>query len=72
VLLLDREWGGGLSDRYNRVMAEEKRGPKFIYTPQRFILSYGKTAIYISVMGGLIYGVAPVEYVQFSFGESFC
>ena len=28
MLLLDREWGGGLSDWYNRVMAEEKRGPK--------------------------------------------
>jgi hypothetical protein len=55
--------------RYNRVTTEEKRDPKFTYTPQQFILSYGETALYISVMGDPIYGVAPIEYVKIFFGE---
>jgi len=51
------------------VTTEESRDPKFTYTPQQFILSYGETALYISVMGDPIYGVTPVEYVKIFFGE---
>jgi hypothetical protein len=55
--------------RYNRVTTEEGRDPKFTYTPQQFILSYGETALYISVMGDPITGVAPIEYVKIFFGK---
>lgn len=57
------------SNRYNRVTTEEGRDPKFTYTPQQFILSYGETALYISVMGDPVTGVAPLEYVKIFFGE---
>lgn len=50
---------------------EQARNPKFTYTPQQFILSYGETALYISTMGDPTTGVAPVEYVKVFFGE-FC
>ncbi|KAE9377062.1 Cloroperoxidase [Stipitochalara longipes BDJ] len=55
--------------KYNRVATEERKDPKFTYTPQQFILSYGETALYISVMGDPIYGVASVEYVRIFFEQ---
>jgi hypothetical protein len=51
---------------------KEKRDPKFTYTQQQFILSYGETALYISVMGNPIAGAAPVKYVKVFFGECYC
>lgn len=54
--------------RYTRVTTEEARDPKFTYTPQQFILSYGETALYLSVMGDPVTGVAPLEYVKIFFG----
>jgi hypothetical protein len=47
-----------------------KRDPKFTYTPQQYILSYGETALYISTMGDPVTGVAPVEFVRVFFGMS--
>lgn len=40
------------------------------YTPQQFNLSYGETALYLS-MGDPIAGAAPVEYVKIFFDELF-
>jgi hypothetical protein len=57
-----------LSHRYNRVKTEEGRDPTFTYTPQQFILSYGETALYLSVLGDPTTGVAPVDYVKTFFG----
>lgn len=54
--------------KINRVNTEEARDSHFTYTPQQFILSYGETALYLSVMGDPITGVAPVEYVRIFFG----
>ena len=48
---------------------EEARDPKFTYTPQQFILSYGETALYISVMGDPETGIAPLEYVKIFFRQ---
>jgi hypothetical protein len=56
--------------RLNRVKTESARDPKFTYTPQQFILSYGETALYISVMGDPKTGVAPLEYVKVFFGRT--
>lgn len=55
--------------KYNRVQTESKRDPKFTYTPQQFILSYGETALYLSVMGDPITGIAPLDYVKIFFGK---
>jgi hypothetical protein len=52
------------------VKTESARDPKFTYTPQQFILSYGETALYISVMGDPKTGVAPLEYVKVFFGRT--
>lgn len=57
--------------KYNRVMTETKRDSKIVYGPQQFILSYGETALYISVLGNPVTGVAPVKYVKTFFGKSF-
>jgi hypothetical protein len=58
--------------RYNRVTTEETRDPNFTYTQQQFFLSDVETALYISVMGNPIAGIAPVKYVKVFFGESYC
>ena len=54
--------------RYNRVKTELARDPKFTYTPQQFVLSYGETALYLSTMGDPVTGVAPVDWVKIFFG----
>jgi len=51
------------------VTTEEGRDSKFTYTPQQFILSYGETALYISVFGDPVTGVAPLEYVKIFFEQ---
>jgi len=55
--------------KYNRVQTEQSRDPKFTYTPQQFVLSYGETALYLSVMGDPITGIAPVDYVKIFFEQ---
>ncbi|KAG0649825.1 sterigmatocystin biosynthesis peroxidase stcC [Hyphodiscus hymeniophilus] len=55
--------------KLNRVQTERARDPEFTYTPQQFVLSYGETALYISVMGDPETGVAPLEYVKIFFEE---
>jgi len=55
--------------KYARVTTEEGSDPDFTYTPQQFVLSYGETALYISVMGNPVTGVAPLEYVEIFFEE---
>lgn len=55
--------------KYNRVVTEEGRDPKFTYGPLQFILSYGETALYLSVMGDPTSGVAPLKYVKIFFEE---
>lgn len=55
--------------KYARVQTELARDPKFTYTPQQFVLSYGETALYLSVMGDPITGVAPLDYVKIFFGK---
>lgn len=56
--------------KYNRVKTEMARDSKIVYGPQQFILSYGETALYISVLGDPVTGVAPVSYVKTFFGKS--
>lgn len=55
--------------KYNRVQTEAARDPKFYYTPLQYILSYGETALYISVLGDPTTGIAPVEYVKIFFEQ---
>jgi len=55
--------------KYNRVLTEQQRDPKFTYTPQQFVLSYGETALYLSTMGDPNTGVAPIEYVKVFFEQ---
>ncbi|KAG4418243.1 hypothetical protein IFR04_008601 [Cadophora malorum] len=55
--------------KYNRVKTELARDPKFTYTPQQFVLSYGETALYLSTMGDPVTGVAPVDWVKIFFEE---
>lgn len=55
--------------KYARVSEERARDSHFTYTPQQFVLSYGETALYLSVMGDPVTGIAPLEYVRIFFGE---
>ncbi|KAG4434921.1 hypothetical protein IFR05_009590 [Cadophora sp. M221] len=55
--------------KYNRVKTEQARDPKFTYTPQQYVLSYGETALYLSTMGNPTTGVAPVEWVKVFFEQ---
>jgi hypothetical protein len=54
--------------RYNRVKVEAKRDPTFTYTPYQFLISYADTALYLSVMGNPITGIAPRSWVEMFFG----
>jgi hypothetical protein len=58
--------------KYARVQEEAGRDPRFTYTVQQFVLSYGETALYLLVMGDPVTGVAPLEYVKIFFGLSLC
>jgi hypothetical protein len=54
--------------RYNRVL-QSKADPTFTYGPREIVLSYGETALYLSVMGDPVTGVAPVSYIKSFFGK---
>ncbi|KAI9644700.1 hypothetical protein NHQ30_006726 [Ciborinia camelliae] len=53
--------------KYARVKYEEKEDSKFVYSAQQFVLSYGETALYLSILGDPINGVADVEWVRVFF-----
>ena len=55
--------------KFNRVVTEEARDKSFSYGPAQFLFSYGETAIYLSVMGDPVTGVAPLGYVNSLFEE---
>ena len=57
--------------KYARVQEEAGR-PHFTYTAQQFVLPYNETALYLSVMGDPVTGIAPLEYVKIFFGASLC
>jgi len=54
--------------RYNRVLQSKASNPTFVYGAREIVLSYGETALYLSVMGDPITGVAPLNYVKEFFG----
>lgn len=51
------------------MVVERGRDARFQYGAREFVLSYGETALYLSVMGDPIMGIAPVDYVKIFFGE---
>lgn len=54
---------------WSRVNTQEKLNPdKEIYGPRQLFLSLGETALYLSIMGDPVTGVAPVSYVKSLFG----
>ena len=55
--------------KYARVQDSQKRNPTFTYGPREFILSYGETALYLSIMGDPTTGVAPLNYVKIFFEQ---
>ncbi|TVY75661.1 putative sterigmatocystin biosynthesis peroxidase [Lachnellula suecica] len=55
--------------KYARVQTELARDPKITYGALQFVLSYGETALYLSVFGNPTTGVGPVEYVKTFFEE---
>ncbi|CAK4032758.1 related to chloroperoxidase [Lecanosticta acicola] len=55
--------------KYARVQDSQQRDPTFTYGPREFILSYGETALYLSIMGDPTTGVAPVDYVKIFFEQ---
>lgn len=56
--------------RYNRVETARPLNPTFTYGIRQLVLSYGETALYMSVMGEPIDGAAPVSYVKEFFGKT--
>ncbi|CCG82228.1 Putative uncharacterized protein [Taphrina deformans PYCC 5710] len=55
--------------KYHRLQEQTALNPTLTYTPLQFILSYGETSLYLSVMGDPITGVAPVSYVRSFFEQ---
>lgn len=45
------------------------RNPQLTYLPQHAILSFGEAALYLSVMGDPVTGIAPVAYVNSFFEQ---
>lgn len=59
--------------RYARVKDSLARNPKVVYGARQLVLSYGETALYMSIMGDPVTGKAPISFVKELFGESaFC
>ena len=56
--------------RYNRILVASERNPDFTYSAKDIILSYGETALYLSVLGDPVTGHPPVEWVKIFFGKS--
>lgn len=54
--------------RYARVKNSRAINPDFIYGVRQLVLSYGETALYLSVMGDPVTGKAPLSYVKSLFG----
>jgi hypothetical protein len=58
--------------RYMRVQdskaAHEKAGKEFTYGIKETVMSYGETALYLSLLGHD--GIAPLEWVRIFFGKS--
>lgn len=59
----------GAKAKYHRLQEQRRLNPELTYTPLQFVLSYGETALYLSVMGDPITGVAPVSYVRSFFEQ---
>jgi hypothetical protein len=57
--------------RWNRITTQRKANPDFVYNAKDIILSYGETALYLSVLGDPVTGHPPIEWVRVLFGESF-
>ncbi|KAK2754250.1 hypothetical protein FQN54_007129 [Arachnomyces sp. PD_36] len=53
--------------RYNRIKVESERNPDFTYNAKDVILSYGESALYLSVLGDPVTGHPPVEWVRIFF-----
>ena len=60
----------GEQARYARIQNARAMNPKFIYGPRQLALSYGETALYMSVMGDPVTARAPIPYVKSFFGTS--
>lgn len=54
--------------RYSRIQTTQATNPTTIYGARQLVLSYGETALYLSVMGDPITGKAPIDYVKSLFG----
>ncbi|KAA8566951.1 hypothetical protein EYC84_010047 [Monilinia fructicola] len=55
--------------KYARLKTEEKEDAQFVYQAQQFLLSYGESALYLSVLGDPVEGVADLEWVRVFFEE---
>lgn len=56
--------------RYARVKTARAANPDFIYGARQVVLSYGETALYLSIMGDPVTGKAPVSFIESLFGMS--
>ncbi|KAK4701101.1 hypothetical protein P7C70_g5137, partial [Phenoliferia sp. Uapishka_3] len=63
------DFASAAAGRWQRVVDSKAKDPSFVYTPKELVLSYGETALYLSVLGSPISGGAPVSYVK-TFFES--
>lgn len=54
--------------RYARVKTSKATNPEVVYGARQLVLSYGETALYLSVMGDPVTGEAPMAYVKSLFG----
>lgn len=55
--------------KYARVKFEQGNDSRFTYQAQQFLLSYSETALYLSVLGDPVSGVANVDWVKVFFQE---
>lgn len=55
--------------RYHRVQQSMANNPTISYGANQFVLSYGETALYLSVLDSPLRGNPPVSYVKSFFGE---
>ena len=56
--------------RADRILGAKAMNEKIVFGAKGKLLSYGETALYLSAMGGVGTGVAPVEWVDVWFCES--
>lgn len=55
--------------RAKRVAVATERNPDIKFNMKEKLLSYGETALYLSIFGGLKSGSAPVDWINIWFGE---